>query len=142
MNETILFLDQYGSKYGGAQQILIDILEFLTEKSFKVSVALPDNKELAQSLLCKSIEVRFFDNIIETSKYSYKSNILYHLVWSTIQAIKLKNKYKYDNIKIIYCNGRTFALALFLSYFLDANLIFIFIVYDFNQSISQYLRKI
>ena len=137
MNKTILFLDQYGSKYGGAQQILIDILEFLTEKSFKVSVALPDNKELAQSLLCKSIEVRFFDNFIDTSKYSYKSNLFYHFFWSTIQAIKLKNKYKYDNIKIIYCNGgRTFALDLFLSYFLDANLIFhLHLVYDFNQRI-------
>ena len=134
MNETILFLDQYGSKYGGAQQILIDIAEFLSEKSFKVSVALPDNQELAQNLLSKSIEVRFFDNFIDISKYPYKSNLFYHFFWSIIHAIKLKKKYKYDNIKIIYCNGgRTFALGLFLSYFLYVNLIFhLHLVYNFN----------
>ena len=137
MNETILFLDQYGSKYGGAQQILIDIAEFLSEKSFKVSVALPDNQELAQNLLSKSIEVRFFDNFIDTSKYPYKSNLFYHFFWSIIHAIKLKKKYKYDDIKIIYCNGgRTFALGLFLSYFLNVNLIFhLHLVYNFNQRI-------
>ena len=137
MNETILFLDQYGSKYGGAQQILIDIAEFLSEKSFKVSVALPDNQELAQNLLSKGIEVRFFDNFIDISKYPYKSNLFYHFFWSIIHAIKLKKKYKYDNIKIIYCNGgRTFALGLFLSYFLNVNLIFhLHLVYNFNQRI-------
>ena len=137
MNETILFLDQYGSKYGGAQQILIDILEFLSKKSFKVSVALPDNQELTQNLLCKGIEVRIFENFFDTNKYPYKSNFFYHFFCSIIHAIKLKKKYKHSNVKIIYCNGgRTFALGLFLSYFLNANLIFhLHLVYNFNQRI-------
>ena len=32
MNGRILFFDQYGTKYGGAQYILIDIIEYLLKK--------------------------------------------------------------------------------------------------------------
>ena len=107
MNETILFLDQYGSKYGGAQQILIDILEFLSEKSLKASVALPDNQELAKSLICKSIEVRFFNNFFDTIKYPYKSNLFYHFFWSIINAIKLKKIYE-----LLFCTYINFIINL------------------------------
>ena len=48
MNEKILFFDQYGSKYGGAQYILIDIINYLLERDSKIEVALPSNQELTK----------------------------------------------------------------------------------------------
>lgn len=125
MNGRILFFDQYGTKYGGAQYILIDIIEYLLKKKIDVSIALPNNNEISKILLKKGVDVYHFENFVDLQKYKYKSNILYHLIFSLVYAFQIKNYYNNKKIKIIYCNGgRTFILGLILSYFLKSNLVY------------------
>ena len=112
MNWKILFFDQYWTKYGGAQYILIDIIEYLLKKKIDVSIALPNNNEISKILLKKGVDVYHFENFVDLQKYKYKSNILYHLIFSLVNKFKIKNYFNNKKIKIIYCNGgRTFILV-------------------------------
>ena len=73
----------------------------------------------------KGVDVYHFENFVDLQKYKYKSNILYHLIFSLVYAFQIKNYYNNKKIKIIYCNGgRTFILGLILSYFLKSNLVY------------------
>jgi len=137
---NILFLDQFGDKFGGGQVILLDIMEKLRASGlWNVFISLPNEGKFTDILNKRGFSYYCVPTWEPFSLEKITFRDMFRYALSSIRStFYLSRKVREFGIDIIYCNGgRTFLNGAFLSLLFPMKIFFhLHLILDNRQKLA------